>query len=372
MLHSLTTTSAVRRLLQAPCTIADCSSEQKVSPRALPQRLCPSTSGPWQRHAACCVQAAEPDTEMLSHRRLLRRDGRGAGPVQEHVRGAGRRCPGGAAHGRQGGRRRQQGQDMLMLDSTAACSVVMSSDLRGASGHFLQLAHAQPEALQLSHKHSITAPAAQIRRQRIRDAAATKSQWREKVEALKKEEAELQPKVDRLQSALLTGHALVEMDDWKDVQCLLSGRCTPPQTWQDALHVLHCMCACMHCNMSNGWPARSSPSSILRRAFDVMPDLEASPCHPYALCQCQAAGTGQHDCEILPSQHMCSFIRGQTGGRREGIGRARAQAAGRRRESGGRGEAAGCRAQGRLHRALYLQLRPHVLPIHICLILHLL
>lgn len=42
---------------------------------------------------------------------------------------------------------------------------------------------------------------AQIRRQRIRDAAAAKSQWRAKVEALRKEEAALQPEVDKLSSA---------------------------------------------------------------------------------------------------------------------------------------------------------------------------
>jgi hypothetical protein len=40
----------------------------------------------------------------------------------------------------------------------------------------------------------------QIRRQRIRDAAGKKAQWRDKVEALKKEEAALQPQVDRLNS----------------------------------------------------------------------------------------------------------------------------------------------------------------------------
>jgi predicted nucleic acid-binding Zn-ribbon protein len=40
----------------------------------------------------------------------------------------------------------------------------------------------------------------QIRRQRIRDAAGKKAAWRDKVEALKKEELALQPQVDRLAS----------------------------------------------------------------------------------------------------------------------------------------------------------------------------
>ena len=40
----------------------------------------------------------------------------------------------------------------------------------------------------------------QIRRQRIRDASSKKAAWRDKVEALKKEEVALQPQVDRLAS----------------------------------------------------------------------------------------------------------------------------------------------------------------------------
>ena len=50
------------------------------------------------------------------------------------------------------------------------------------------------------HATSPCTETVQIRRQRIRDAAGKKAQWREKIEALKKEEVVLQPQVDRLAS----------------------------------------------------------------------------------------------------------------------------------------------------------------------------
>lgn len=49
-------------------------------------------------------------------------------------------------------------------------------------------------------EHPCGFSALQIRRQRIRDAVTTKAQWRSRVGALKKEEADLQPEVDKLQS----------------------------------------------------------------------------------------------------------------------------------------------------------------------------
>ena len=64
------------------------------------------------------------------------------------------------------------------------------------------LAHGMCSALRPARaaRESPWAEPLQIRRQRIRDAAGKKAQWREKIEALKKEEVALQPQVDRLAS----------------------------------------------------------------------------------------------------------------------------------------------------------------------------
>ena len=66
------------------------------------------------------------------------------------------------------------------------------------------------------HAPNLWAESVQIRRQRIRDASSKKAAWRDKVEALKKEEVALQPQVDRLASEL--PHTLKPRSGWQACQ----------------------------------------------------------------------------------------------------------------------------------------------------------